>query len=43
MEELIPTSHGVVMDAPQFSNWMGPNLAAYPNSNATPLQTGGGT
>ena len=36
---VIPRSHGVVMDAPN-GNWMGPNLAAYPNSSAT--QTGGG-
>ena len=35
----IARSHGVVMDAPN-GNWMGPNLASYPN--ATPLQTGGG-
>ena len=34
----IARSHGVVMDAPN-GNWMGPNLASYPN--ATPLQTGG--
>ena len=35
---VIPRSHGVVMDAPN-GNWMGPNLASFPN--ATPLQTGG--
>jgi hypothetical protein len=35
---VIPRSHGVVMDAPN-GNWMGPNLASFPNS--TTLQTGG--
>lgn len=34
----IARSHGVVMDSPN-GNWMGPNLASYPN--ASPLQTGG--
>ena len=36
---VIPRSHGVVMDHPN-GNWMGPNLASFPN--ATTLQTGGG-
>ena len=35
---VIPRSHGVVMDPPN-NNWMGPNLASFPN--ATTLQTGG--
>ena len=37
--KVIPRSFGVVMDPPN-NNWMGPNLASFPN--ATPLQTGGG-
>ena len=36
---IIPTSHGVVMGG-ENSQWMGPNLASFPNS--TKLQTGGG-
>jgi hypothetical protein len=36
---VVPRSHGVVMDSPN-GNWMGPNLASYPNASAT--QTGGG-